>query len=164
MVTTSYFGAFAGPLTCSFSLTKWVHLNQGDAGLVRLLARIAAVLRPGGIVALEVQPWRSYDQARSIARALRAAYTQLRLRPDDMAYIAAHAGLNEVGHLAKGAGYGAWARPTDSGFSRPVYLFQRGPRGPNAKMLRMAEFHWPWVARAAKGPDEPRAAWPNPRV
>lgn len=46
------------------SVTKWVHLNQGDEGLKRLFGKVADALAPGGWFILEPQPWRSYKQAR----------------------------------------------------------------------------------------------------
>lgn len=46
------------------SVTKWVHLNQGDKGLKRLFAKIKQALVPGGWFILEPQPWRSYQQAK----------------------------------------------------------------------------------------------------
>ena len=46
------------------SVTKWVHLNQGDEGLKRLFAKVKEALVPGGWFILEPQPWRSYKQAR----------------------------------------------------------------------------------------------------
>lgn len=45
------------------SVTKWVHLNGGDAGLKTLFAALHTALTPGGLLVLEPQPWRSYKQA-----------------------------------------------------------------------------------------------------
>ena len=42
------------------SITKWVHLNFGDAGIRRFLRRVYLCLRPGGRLLLEPQPWNSY--------------------------------------------------------------------------------------------------------
>jgi 7SK snRNA methylphosphate capping enzyme len=53
-------------VTC-LSVTKWVHLNGGDAALLRLFARARRALVTGGLLVLEPQPWRSY---RSAARKL----------------------------------------------------------------------------------------------
>ncbi|WFD31551.1 hypothetical protein MSPP1_002590 [Malassezia sp. CBS 17886] len=104
-------------LILCFSLTKWVHLNQGDAGLVRFFARIAACLREGGIVALEVQPWRSYDQARSVSKEIRSAYTRLALLPNDFDWVLTHVlRLTRLGPVAEGTGFG---------FRRPVVLYRK---------------------------------------
>lgn len=40
-----------------------VHLNWGDAGLLRLFERCHELLAPGGLLVLEPQPWKSYRQA-----------------------------------------------------------------------------------------------------
>lgn len=45
------------------SVTKWVHLNRGDAGLHALLQRVYDLLAPGGRFIVEPQPWRSYKAA-----------------------------------------------------------------------------------------------------
>ncbi len=44
-------------------MTKWVHLNRGDAGLQALFASFHNALAPGGLLLLEPQPWRSYRKA-----------------------------------------------------------------------------------------------------
>ena len=49
-------------VTC-FSVTKWVHLNQGDEGLMALFRAVHTLLAPGGCFVLEPQPWRSYRNA-----------------------------------------------------------------------------------------------------
>jgi 7SK snRNA methylphosphate capping enzyme len=45
------------------SVTKWVHLNSGDAGLHALLQKVHALLVLGGRFIVEPQPWRSYKAA-----------------------------------------------------------------------------------------------------
>ncbi|KAH9620174.1 hypothetical protein KSS87_009016 [Heliosperma pusillum] len=46
------------------SVTKWVHLNWGDEGLISLFSKIWRHLHPGGILVLEPQPWVSYYKNR----------------------------------------------------------------------------------------------------
>jgi 7SK snRNA methylphosphate capping enzyme len=47
----------------SFSVTKWIHLHGGDAGLKAFFRRIFDTLRPGGTLVLEPQEWSSYSKA-----------------------------------------------------------------------------------------------------
>lgn len=44
----------------AFSVTKWIHLNYGDAGLMRFFRRAFAMLKPGGHLIVEPQPKSSY--------------------------------------------------------------------------------------------------------
>jgi 7SK snRNA methylphosphate capping enzyme len=47
---------------CAFSVTKWIHINYGDAGIDSLFALAFKLLNPGGKLIIEVQPWLGYDQ------------------------------------------------------------------------------------------------------
>lgn len=47
-----------------FSVSKWVHLNDGDDGIKSFFHRVYEVLRQGGRFVLEPQPWDSYAKAR----------------------------------------------------------------------------------------------------
>jgi len=63
------------------STSKWVHLNWGDAGLMRLFRRVHAALRPGGRFLLEPQPWSSYRKKASLTPAILGNYHAIQLRP-----------------------------------------------------------------------------------
>lgn len=78
----------------ALSVTKWVHLHAGDAGLRAFFAKVRSLLAPGGHFVVEPQPWRSYQAAAGKMRRQgvaaedlpRGAYfhrlDQLRLRPE----------------------------------------------------------------------------------
>ena len=45
-------------------LTKWLHLQSGDVGVVRLFSRAYQSLAPGGLFILAAQPWSSYNRSK----------------------------------------------------------------------------------------------------
>jgi 7SK snRNA methylphosphate capping enzyme len=49
-----------------FSVSKWIHLNGGDAGLKHFFERVYGALVPGGTFVLEAQPRESYIKARKL--------------------------------------------------------------------------------------------------
>ncbi|PPQ98218.1 hypothetical protein CVT26_003470 [Gymnopilus dilepis] len=50
----------------AFSLSKWIHLNEGDEGLKFFFRRVFEVLKRGGTFVLEPQPWESYAKAKRL--------------------------------------------------------------------------------------------------
>ena len=48
------------------SVTKWIQLNWGDAGVKNLFKRIFLSLHPGGKLLLEPQPWKSYKKKKNL--------------------------------------------------------------------------------------------------
>ena len=99
------------------SVTKWVHLNWGDAGLRRLFARAFQLLAPGGLLVLEPQPWKSYGQAfrkQRMPEETRVHYRAITLRPKDFAaYLLGTVGFARVEELRGGS---------NAGFDRPLLL------------------------------------------
>ncbi|CAH8534482.1 unnamed protein product [Dicrocoelium dendriticum] len=64
----------------AFSVTKWIHLNHGDVGLVRFFRRAFNLLKPGGHLILEPQPKSSYRRTRFTALQ-RSIFKELKIDP-----------------------------------------------------------------------------------
>ena len=105
------------------SVTKWVHLNGGDAALKALFDRLRDALAPGGLLILEPQPWRSYRKAlqkRGVAAELHSTVlSELQLRPLSLPRYLSQHGFRLVRELQ--------VPPSTRGFQRPMYLFERLP-------------------------------------
>ncbi|CCA72051.1 hypothetical protein PIIN_05986 [Serendipita indica DSM 11827] len=66
-----------------FSITKWIHLNDGDEGIVRFFRKVHTVLHPRGVFLLEPQEWEEYAKVRRISPILAENYKGLKLRPSE---------------------------------------------------------------------------------
>ncbi|KAI0082433.1 Bin3-domain-containing protein [Panus rudis PR-1116 ss-1] len=100
----------------AFSLTKWIHLNAGDAGLMQFFRRVHAVLRPSGKFVLEPQGWETYAKAKRMHPRLKANAKALKMHPDDFDEFLQQIGFSPVETLGK-VGQG--------GFHRPVHLYSK---------------------------------------
>ncbi|XP_052447475.1 7SK snRNA methylphosphate capping enzyme-like [Carassius gibelio] len=102
------------------SVTKWVHLNWGDAGLKRLFHRVYKHLRPGGLFILEPQPWNSYGKRKKLTETIFKNYHGIRLKPDRFSsYLTAEVGFSSYELIATSQNH-------SRGFQRPIYLFRKG--------------------------------------
>ncbi|XP_067301409.1 7SK snRNA methylphosphate capping enzyme [Pseudorasbora parva] len=103
------------------SLTKWVHLSYGDAGLQRLFRRIYRHLLPGGVLILEPQPWSSYSRRKRLTDETYRNYSSIRLKPDQFSsFLTAEVGFSSYELIGT-------PRACAKGFQRSIYLFHKGP-------------------------------------
>lgn len=108
------------------SVTKWVHLNWGDDGIMRLFKRAFRQLRPGGRFILESQGWPSYVKKKGITPETKANFESIRLRPEKfIEYLLSQ----EVGFVSSEL-IGTPQHPS-KGFQRPIYILSKGSPSPS---------------------------------
>lgn len=66
----------------ALSITKWIHLNNGDTGLKLFFRKIFRQLRPGGKLILEPQPWSTYRKRAKLTPELFSNYQSIKLKPE----------------------------------------------------------------------------------
>ncbi|XP_013082239.2 7SK snRNA methylphosphate capping enzyme-like [Biomphalaria glabrata] len=66
----------------ALSITKWIHLNNGDAGLKLFFQKVFRQLRPGGRLILEPQPWSTYRKRAKLSPEMFATYQSIKLKPE----------------------------------------------------------------------------------
>ncbi|KAK0204183.1 Bicoid-interacting protein 3-domain-containing protein [Desarmillaria ectypa] len=96
----------------AFSISKWIHLNQGDEGLQRFFHRVHSLLRPGGTLVLEPQSWDTYKKAKRSDKCLRDRAATLKIRPEDFELLLSRIGFSPAQHFGL-TGEGGFRRPVD---------------------------------------------------
>ncbi|GAA5871653.1 hypothetical protein JCM1840_007341 [Sporobolomyces johnsonii] len=97
-----------------FSVTKWLHLHHGDAGMRALFHSLHSFLPPRGIVVVEPQEWENYQRAVKKNKDLREVFKTLEMRPpfeDEMTA----AGFELEKRIERDEG----------GFSRPLMIWRK---------------------------------------
>ena len=69
-------------VTC-LSVTKWIHLTEGDSGLITLFQIIYQLTSPGGRAIIEYQPWSSYLNNKKTSATTLRVFGTLKIRPED---------------------------------------------------------------------------------
>ncbi|XVE70466.1 hypothetical protein DITRI_Ditri10aG0074600 [Diplodiscus trichospermus] len=102
------------------SVTKWIHLNWGDDGLITLFSKIWRLLQPGGIFVLEPQPWESYEKNRRVSETTASNYRSIMFRPERFQEIL----LYKIG-FRKVEDVTSELSGTRTGFDRPIFAFYK---------------------------------------
>ncbi|KAG2718400.1 hypothetical protein I3843_03G210900 [Carya illinoinensis] len=102
------------------SVTKWIHLNWGDEGLITLFSKIWRLLHPGGILVLEPQPWKSYVSNCQVSETTAINFKNIILRPEHFQEIL----LDKIG-FRKVEDITSSLSGSKTGFNRPIWLFYK---------------------------------------
>ncbi|KII91331.1 hypothetical protein PLICRDRAFT_173199 [Plicaturopsis crispa FD-325 SS-3] len=96
----------------AFSISKWIHLNGGDAAITKFFRRVFQSLKPGGAFVLEPQAWDTYGKAKRMNETLKENAKHLELRPKDFERVLVEIGFSSARHLGT-TGEGGFHRPVD---------------------------------------------------
>ncbi|KLO05722.1 Bin3-domain-containing protein [Schizopora paradoxa] len=124
----------------AFSITKWIHLNNGDDGIKTFFSKIFTTLRPGGVFILEPQEWTSYAKTKRMNPILKEKGKNLQLRPDDFSLI-----LKEIGFVDEES----LGESGEGGFRRPIVLYRKSSGCSNRAPVR--GFPSPSIAKNSPG-------------
>ncbi|XP_031633895.1 probable RNA methyltransferase bin3 isoform X2 [Contarinia nasturtii] len=104
-------------LILCLSLTKWIHLNFGDAGLKMTFRRMFNQLRPGGKLILEAQNWASYKKRKKLTPTIYNNYKNIEFFPNNFHeyLLSPEVGFSHSYTLGV-------PRHTSKGFYRPIQL------------------------------------------
>lgn len=114
----NHLGNMYDTITC-LSVTKWIHLYHGDAGLKQFFAMVYEKLMPNGIFILEPQPWKSYHHRKNTTPTTKQHFDTIQLRPKDFPeYLSNTIGFQSVELLQV-------CHTANKGFKRPIYICQK---------------------------------------
>ncbi|KAL5341213.1 Bicoid-interacting protein 3-domain-containing protein [Aspergillus crustosus] len=96
------------------SVTKWVHLNNGDAGILTLFAQIRGILNEAGYLVIEPQPISNYARASKRNKELREAYKNICIKPPFDDELEAQ-GFERILEFER----------EEEGFARPIHVWRK---------------------------------------
>lgn len=100
------------------SVTKWIHLNWGDDGLIKFFSKILSILRPEGLLILEPQPWKSYASKRNVSEVARKNFREIQLRPEAFPELL----IEKIGFKSS---VELKVPSSNTGFNRPLFLYRK---------------------------------------
>ncbi|KAK0415579.1 hypothetical protein QR680_012009 [Steinernema hermaphroditum] len=103
----------------ALSITKWIHLNWGDAGIKRFFRRAFNHLRPGGKFIIEPQEYSSYKKKSRLTPEISANYKAIKFMPEEFDKFL----INDVGFVTcQSLGVPKGAR---KGFDRALVVYHK---------------------------------------
>ncbi|XBI09734.1 hypothetical protein VPH35_137219 [Triticum aestivum] len=102
------------------SVTKWIHLNWGDDGIITLFVKIWSLLRPGGIFIMEPQPWTSYRKNRLVSEFAKENFKYICIYPEKFREVL----LDKVGFRSAEV-IGNRLVGSVAGFDRPIEVYYK---------------------------------------
>lgn len=103
------------------SVTKWIHLNFGDAGLKRAFKRMFKQLKFGGYLILEAQQnWKSYKRRKNLSIEIKNNFQNIKLYPNkfDEYLLSDEIGFTKCSEIAL-------SEHSIKGFQRPIKVFYK---------------------------------------
>ncbi|XP_055693717.1 7SK snRNA methylphosphate capping enzyme bin3-like [Lutzomyia longipalpis] len=123
-------------LIMCLSVTKWIHLNFGDAGLKIAFKRMFSQLRPGGKLILEAQNWASYKKKKRLTETIFNNYKAIEFFPNKFHEYLLSPEVGFSHSYALGV-----PRHLSKGFRRPIQLYVKGDFTPS--QVRWSDAHHP---------------------
>lgn len=100
------------------SITKWIHLNNGDGGIRYFFNKVYKYLKKDGLFILEPQPFEGYKKRAGMAHHMRDNYIEMTFFPKDFVpFLTKKVGFTLIDTLEP-------PHPS-KGFSRTVYILQK---------------------------------------
>jgi len=103
----------------ALSITKWIHLHNGDNGIKEFFRKVYKSLKPGGVFVMEPQPFDTYSKRQKNAEHIKEVYETIEFKPDEFPEFL----TTEVGF--KRYEVAGEAENESKGFERTIYLFTK---------------------------------------
>ncbi|VDK69324.1 unnamed protein product [Litomosoides sigmodontis] len=103
----------------ALSITKWIHLNWGDAGIKRFFKRVYRHLRPGGLFILEAQGFETYKKRAKLTKDINEMYKAIEFMPNAFQeYLVADIGFDLCQYVDP-------PKARTKGFERPIQVYHK---------------------------------------
>lgn len=102
----------------ALSISKWIHLNNGDQGIRRFFRRVYDSLDEGGLFILEPQSFEGYGKRAGLSCEMRDHYMSIKFFPDDFLPFL----INKIGFTLLDTRHPPHA---SNGFQRDLHILQK---------------------------------------